>query len=411
MAIIAIGDVHLRAGDRRNTARLSALNQIVQHARALGDELHAVIWLGDIYDRESGIDDRNVIAGYVQLFGGMAPQVIVRGNHDRPGDLDILGELATRYPVTVVTRPKVVYLPHGNTTFDRYAVACLPYPDKGGLVAADVPASAMADAVNRGLDAVFAELGHELTGAIVPTIFAGHITVGGAETSVGQPLIGHDVQITAAHLMKLPEKTVKILGHIHKPQELLGAHYVGSVSPCDWGETERKRFFVLRRGPNPLTGEGPVGWQIEHRLIDVPALYHVEGVFDGTAVTWVVKRGPDGPIEGTPPSFRGAEVRVRYRFNASDAGRVAVCKAQLLADFAEAAHVELEPVAIPDRSVRAPEIARATSTADKLAEWCRLAGLATTDGVLAKLAELERPDRDALLVALEARLTQKGAAA
>ena len=145
--------------------------------------------------------------------------------------------------------------------------------------------------------------------------------------------------------------------------------------------------------------------------LGVAPLYHVEGVFDGTAVSWVVKRGPDGAVDATPASFAGCEVRARVRFTASDAGRLAVAKAQLLADFADAAHFEIEPVAIAEQSVRAPEIARATTTVEKLGEWCRLSGVATSEGVLAKLARLEAPDRDAILVDLEARLRGSAVAA
>lgn len=398
MAIVCIGDVHKRAGDRRDAARRLALDQILAHARAMHGrhELDAVIWLGDLYDRESGIDDRNTLKTYLLAFGALAPQVIVQGNHDKPGDLDILADLSAAATIRVVTEPTMLYMPAA-------AIACLPYPAKGGLVAAGVTADGMRDAVALGFDAVFARLGAELAASTLPPLFVGHITVGGAETSVGQPMIGHDVQIDGSHLAKLPPDAAKVLGHIHKPQVIHGAYYVGSIAPCDFGEAERKRFLVLEHTAGV--------WQVESVPLNVAPLYHVEGVFDGTAVSWLVKRGPEGAVETTPATFAGCEVRARVRFSAGDAGRLAVARAQLLADFADAAHLEIEPVAIPEQSVRAPEIARATTTVEKLGEWCRLAGVATSEGVLAKLSRLEAPDRAVILVELEARLRGSAVAA
>jgi len=248
MAIVCIGDVHKRAGDRRDAARLQALEQILAHARALHarHELDAVVWLGDLFDRESGIDDRNVLKAYLLAFGELCPQLVVRGNHDKDGDLDIFADLRAQFPITLVTQPDVVFLSATHSAgAATFAVACLPYPSKGGLVAAGVTAEGMRDAVALGFDAVFARLGAALAASALPPLFVGHITVGGAETSVGQPMIGHDVQIDGTHLAKLPSASAKILGHIHKPQEIHGAYYAGSIAPCDWGEAERKRFLVL----------------------------------------------------------------------------------------------------------------------------------------------------------------------
>jgi DNA repair exonuclease SbcCD nuclease subunit len=37
----------------------------------------------------------------------------------------------------------------------------------------------------------------------------------------------------------------QILGHVRLPQQIGTAHYVGSASPCDWGETEHKRYVTV----------------------------------------------------------------------------------------------------------------------------------------------------------------------
>jgi hypothetical protein len=399
MVVLCIGDGHLRHGDRRNAVRLRALDQIVSRARALRatDNLAAIVWPGDLFHAESGIEDRNILAGYVQQFAELAPLVIVRGNHDRPGDLDIFERFAADHPVHVVTSPQVVVL----TRPQRLAIACVPYPEKGALLLADVGAD-LAGAVHRAFDALFLELGMQLDGHEaqgIPTMFAGHLTIGGAELSVGQPLVGQDLQVDATHLAKLPAATVRVLNHIHKPQEIHGAHYIGSIAPVDYGEVERKRFLELTLGVDGA-------WRVVSVPLDVPPMYHVEGVATRDRFDWVVKKGPDGAVTTAPLSWAGADVRVRYRFASADAGLLDATKAQILATFAEAAHLELEPVAVVEREVRAPKVVAATTLVDKLRAWSDAQGLPASDGVLEKLAALEQADADALLARLQARLTR-----
>jgi hypothetical protein len=59
----------------------------------------------------------------------------------------------------------------------------------------------------------------------------GHVNVGGAITSSGQPNIGREIEISARHLDQLGN-IYKGLNHIHKAQEIAGAWYAGSrLSP------------------------------------------------------------------------------------------------------------------------------------------------------------------------------------
>lgn len=398
MIVLAIGDTHLRAGERRQPVRLRALDQILAHATAQHDagRLAAILWPGDLFHAESTIADRNLLAVYVQAFANLAPLVIVRGNHDKPGDLDIFSRLRTAHQVHVVTTPCVHVI---GARAKVLAVACLPHPETSALVAANLPPAEMGPAVGRAFDALFLQMGQELSQQIaigVPTIFAGHVTISGAELSVGQPLIGHDLAIDATHLARLPQQTVRVLNHIHKPQEIHGAHYTGSIAAVDFGEVERKRFLELVH----VDGQ----WRVTSIPLDVPAMYHVDGHVVGDAFDWRVTKGPDGPVSDAPASWAGTEVRVRYRFAAADAGRLDLVKAQIFAEFAEAAHVELEPVAIAERAVRAPEVVQALTLADKVAAWAATAGVTASDGVRAKLARLESTDPALLLAEIEASL-------
>lgn len=399
--VLAIGDGHVRTADRRHPIRERALAQILAHAEDLGETgLDLIVWPGDLFHAESEIPDRNWLRRYVLDLAEIAPVLIVKGNHDKPGELDVFDDLRARHRVEVVTSPRVATF--GDGAGGRVAVACLPYPEKAGLVSAGLPSSEIGPAVDRAFDAVFLELGAQLATLEadgVPTLFAGHVTIGGAELSVGQPLIGQDLQITAGHLAKLPPSTLVVLNHIHKPQQLHGATYIGSIAPVDYGEAERKRFLQLEAHPG-------APWALTSIPLDVPPMYHVEGLAGPDGFTWQVTKGPDGPTIDPPASWRGCDVRVRYRFRSADAGRLEFARAEIFATFAEAYHLEPEPVAIVDREVRAPAVAAAVTLADKVRAWAELAGLPTTDAILDKLAALESDDASALLEALERRLAE-----
>jgi exonuclease SbcD len=394
MRVLAIGDGHLRSTSRRNALRLRALDQIAAAAEALRPDL--IVWPGDLFDTRSSIDDRNILLGYLQRLGAVARVLVVRGNHDAPGDLDIFGAIETAHAVVVATEPDVHVM---HTRGGWIAVACLPYPEEGALAAMGIAPPDVPDVAAAALDAIFMKFAGDLGAARADgaaPLFIGHANLLGAVASTGQPLVGAEIALRPEHLARLGDDVPKVLNHIHEPQELHGAVYVGSIAPADWAEVTPRRFLTL--------DYDGTRWTTTSHPLALPRLWHVEGVFDGTHVAWVVRKGPEGPVESTPASFAGDEVRVRYRFQARDAGRLDLARAQLLADFAEVAHLELEPVAVPDRAVRAPEVAAATTTADKLRAYCALSGVEVTDGLLAKLAALEAQDAAALLAHLEARL-------
>lgn len=394
MRVLAIGDTHLRATSRRNALRLAALDQIVEAAAQLRPDL--IVWPGDLFDTRSTIEDRNTLRRYVKALADHAPVVIVRGNHDAPGDLDIFGDLLATETIFVATRPDAETL---TLRSGRLRLAWLPYPEEGALAAMGIAPPDVPDVAAAALDAIFLQLASELQAAAaagIPGLFIGHANVIGAVASTGQPIIGAEIALRPEHLDRLGPDVAKLLSHIHEPQDIHGATFIGSIAPMDWAEVTPRRFLVL--------DHDGTRWSMTAHPIVLPRLWHVEGTFDGQRVTWVVRRGPDGPVEVAPASFRGDEVRARFRFNASDAGRLDVARAQLLADFAEATHLEIEPVAVPDRAVRAPEVAAATTTADKLRAYCALSGVEVSDGVLAKLAALESRESAEVLAELEQRL-------
>ena len=50
---------------------------------------------GDLYERRSTAVERTAAAAWLQRCAEVAPVVIVRGNHDQPGDIELLARLVT----------------------------------------------------------------------------------------------------------------------------------------------------------------------------------------------------------------------------------------------------------------------------------------------------------------------------
>lgn len=390
---VHIGDTHLRSGHPRNPARLRALDQVIDEGRQI-EALAAWLYPGDLFDTRSSIEDRNAMAVRLVRMAEVAPVIVVPGNHDLPGDLDIFAKLRAKWPVIVKTTPGVVSVL--LATGDRAAIAALPYPHKAGLVAMGVAKDQVVPTAAEALDAIFMQFATELTvaraaGAI--PIFLGHVNVCGSRASTGQPQVGMEIEINPAHLQRLPVVYAG-LSHIHLAQEIAGAVYAGSICRMSFGEIEQKSYVVVtcqRQG-------GEWGASYDRRPIDVAAMYHVEGELSRSGFTWaLVNSGTD-----VPASWKGSEVRVRYRFKQSE--KSVLSDAIVLAEFAEAARLEVEPIAVPDRELRAPEVAAARTLAEKLAAYQKVDALAPA--VAEKLAALEHGDPIVVLANLQAALAR-----
>lgn len=241
---VALGDAHL-GPNARQADRLRALDTIIDAGIDLGLSLGCWLWPGDLFHAKSAIADRNELAPRLIRMANAAPVVGCRGNHDAPGDLAIFEALATQWPIAFVERPQVVTV--ATPTGHVLHVFALPWPEEAGLAAAGVAPGAIPAAAREALNMIFIDAGAQLAQARADghlTAFIGHCTVVGAVASNGQPQAGLGIEIDAellAHLGDCP----KICNHIHRPQEVAGAIYVGSICRLDFGEREEKRFLVV----------------------------------------------------------------------------------------------------------------------------------------------------------------------
>lgn len=363
--IVAFGDTHLRAADPWNADRLSAWDQVIAHGSSL-KQLGAWVHCGDVFDGASSIQDRNDAAERLQRMLEKAPVLIVGGNHERPGDLAIYRRLSGRHSITVVESASVVAVPlatkHGAVVF------ALPYPSKGALVAAGLGAQE----ADQALDTLFVDAAQRLReeqarGAVA--FMVGHATITGSRASTGQPLIGPEISVTAAHLSRLPKEILKVFGHIHLPQALHGAAYVGSGCRLSFGETEAKRFIVATIREDSI-------YQLESVPLVCPSKYHAECEIDREAVRWRLTKGPDGPVDAPPADadWAGCDIRARVRYVPAERALLGDIRTRVQSEFPGARRVDVEPIAVQQRELRAPEVVQATTLSEKLRAWARLTG-------------------------------------
>lgn len=410
--IVHIGDLHL-GPNARQADRLAALDQIIASEV---DQPDLALWLltGDLFHSNSRIEDRNEVAPRIQQMANVAPVLVVRGNHDAHGDLDILARLEAAFEIRVCTRPEVAYLP-------PVAVAAIPYPDRAGIVGAGVASAAVEQTGTQLLDTLCMALAEDLArfeaeGAA--PIVALHANVQGARASTGQPQIGQEVDLALSTLERFTPTAHVAAGHIHKHQQVGRAVYAGSICRLDYGEVEPKGYVAI------TYVQVGAQWQHTWEFIELPVapLIHVEGNLTREGFTYVCTSGVGGDVVEAPTalcddcrgadpqtcssrcangrvvSFRGTEVRCRYTFPKAEIGVLDV--AQIHATFAEAKSLKLDPVPVLAHTVRAPQVAEAPTLEKKVQAVCEVQGIPWTPGLAAKLAALQTQDPATILAAV-----------
>jgi len=457
ITVVQIGDLHLTTGPR-NADRLAALDFVIEDAIVRTD-IDAWLWPGDLTHTGMTIEIRNAIVARAIRMASVAPVFIAPGNHDPEFDLDFLAKLDTEYPINVVTEPGVVRLAL-RMGRGHVSIFCLPYPTKGGLVAAGTPHEGLNAAADAALDVIFMEAAGQLANARMTAdcvMMIGHVNVAGSLSSVGQPQIGKEIEVTAAHLDRLGP-CFKGLNHIHKHQQVGGAWYAGSLCRLDWGETEPKGYLIVRheRGaPDVAQQFVPWTYEVEFRTVPVAPMYHVDGLLTRESFAWRATKGPDGSDDTLPmktcPSctdsvippplpdeaggvvmacamcdgrreivdVTGCDVRVRASYASQERDVLATARERIHETFKDARRLDVEPLAIVTRELRAPEVIAATTFDEKLRAYAKLIDVSWTgtldrcvtqllassnveDGVTARLGPLAQLDNlDAQVVVVD----------
>jgi len=373
---LLVGDCHIREGEHLSDIQ-NCLRFAVDVARMRSVDV--VIFGGDLFHQKSSPAERLVLRD--TLLALPCPAVLVRGNHEPLGDLAVFAG----YPgVTVCERPELLEI--GDT--DMFA---LPWPEKAHLVAAAGMTGEAADqAGGQALGAMIRAMVATRRDPVRPLVIVGHLAVGGAVMSSGQPTIGRCLEATLGDLTDAGA-AFAALSHVHRPQALApGVVYVGSLTCCDHGEEgEQKRIGVL----DVVSADyAEVEWlptpcrrwlTIEAMVVDGGGVVeHVEG--ESESAGWC------GEIERVIPwAIAGANVRYRFRCDESDQHLFDEPAIRRRFAAAHTLKVESEITRATASRAGAAEVAAARSVDDKLRAYGEAAGVEITPALLNKLATLE----------------------
>jgi exonuclease SbcD len=353
-------------------------------------DAHLLILTGDLFHAKSTPAERNAMAEFLVSAAERVPVVVVKGNHDAAGDLDIFECLAARNSITVMTRPMTEIV---GTAGGDVAVYGIPWFDKANLVAdlaatvdAEATRNLTIDAARRLLTVASFEIAAARKAGLLP-ILAGHLMVAGCETSTGQTLIGTTVELAPGDLADVGAEYVA-LGHIHKAQEWHGGRvaYAGSTWRQNFGEAEAKGWRLV-------TFED--GRFASNEFVELPARRIVLLSVDfttGDSIDGLHLRMLDAQVRD------GDLVRCRYTVKAEDLHLVNEGRMEEWIRKYGAAEVKLEAVIVQEARVRSEAIVRAVSNWERVEATWQAKGIEVDEATRArsreKLAGIETRERE-----------------
>lgn len=365
MKIISTGDFHFNAGYDEDV--LASVNQIIEYVSQNLIDLIAIT--GDVYDKASDPGSRNLAAECIQKLSDKAEVLVVRGNHDAPGDLAILSKLESCCNITVCETPTMV--------IDKgVMIHTLPWLTKARWQAMHP------EATKEEGDKTVSQLVLDfLKNNIVLNpgykhILVGHLTVAGARAQLHQQMGADGITVGLYDLTEAGFYAA-LLGHIHLRQDVGSPRhfYNGSIAALDYGEDPNKYFSVLD------TNTGDVEWvklNTIHRQ-DVNANWSPNGII-------IDLNG------ATPAMMLGARIRANLRIEGGD--NIEQAKSQL-EDYLKksgALEYKINPQVITISQVRAVEISKAEKLSDKLYQYwiaTKIPDEATQADMLTKLSEIQ----------------------
>ena len=262
MRLLHTADWHvgrtIRGRSRSRAAEFEAvLEELITIARDEGVE--ALLVCGDIWDRAtpSPESDRLVFEALRECVGHGIQAVLLAGNHDSPRKLEALGLLSELLGVQTqheVLRPNAggVLTIEGSEHVAR--IAAVPFITEGRYVDAAAVMGlqedwfgAYADGVAGILRAICDGFDDNTVNILAAHIFVDKARVARIDGSERLLHIGQTYGVNAPQLPGTPQYIA--LGHVHEPQELLGAPvptaYSGSLLQLDFGERGQQKVVRI----------------------------------------------------------------------------------------------------------------------------------------------------------------------
>jgi len=386
ITLLCIGDLHLRSGPH-----LEDVRRCLDFAAKLADErqVHGVLLAGDIFEGKSSEEERDIFGDALadlSVDGHGQPRhvLVVKGNHDRPLDLEVYAG----YPhVTVMERPGIVALGHSRST-TTVDVLCCPWPERAFLAANGFAGEQADQAGSAALAAMLRAMVATREHPERPLVVLAHLQVLGAISSSAQPLVGRSIEIALGELQDLGAAAI-VLGHVHRPQELApNIHYIGSFTCHDFGEQgEQKRVGILT-----IDDAGTASWEWVsvpcRRWLTVEAEIGEDGppVEDWPTVTTAADE--EAVIAGGMEALAAGSC-VRYVYRCDETNESLFDHATITRRFAAAHTLKIEPRVERAARVRSAEVAAARTALQKLEAWGQATGTEITPALVEKLHALE----------------------
>lgn len=263
MKILHTSDWHL-GKNLEGYSRLAEQEKFLEELISIVDEreVDLILIAGDIYDTS------NPPAQAERLFynsvkrlsrNGERPIIIVAGNHDNPDRLVAASPLAYDHGVVLLGKPKSTTQigKHGSFQIvdagegfleievkgERVVILTLPYPSEqrlNELLSEEIEDETRRKSYSERIGEIFSSLSEKYREDTINLAISHLFVMGGEEVGSERPIqLGGSLTVDASHL---PQNAHYVaLGHLHKPQKVVGsgklkAYYSGS--PIEYSKKE-----------------------------------------------------------------------------------------------------------------------------------------------------------------------------
>jgi DNA repair exonuclease SbcCD nuclease subunit len=264
MKIAHISDLHLQEKVRFKPT-LAVLNQFSAEVKKL--EVDLVCVTGDIAGKDAphrmSPRERLGLASWFRKLSETCPVLLLRGNHDQPGDPFIFEKCGATHPIRYVEDIERV---------DDFGlpVVCIPYTPIRGY-GADLARMTSAEAHATALQRL-----HNIIQTLCvtgPAILLGHMPVFGVSTGTFEITSQRDLCPPVDFFQPFGFLYVG-LGHIHTAQHVYGrVFYAGSPYPTDHGDIHGEKGFNFIDTADGVYSKPLVSWNM--------GTYHLKYINDG----------------------------------------------------------------------------------------------------------------------------------
>lgn len=389
--ILHFGDVHARDKDIGGIGQ--CLEEIIQVAHANQPDL--IVMAGDTFDSRMVRLDSHAAKLIFQSYKHLAdisPMVVIVGTKSHDGMApEVLEHIRAKHEIYVAEKPEQILLTAGGRfgTFgadDRVAkavISLIPAPSKqfweqSGQENQDIDETDQG--IANALGVMMAGFGATAAEYDVPHILVGHFTVGGAQLSETQTMVGRDIEVSREQI-GYAQADLVALGHIHYPQKIGdNIFYSGSISRLSFGELEDKGCYV-----HTIENDGTLVSEFRYtpsqkRLILSPDLTQ-----NGNSLSDFLANQKESELAG-------AHIRLDIRVFQDEAGNLDEDMIRaILPD------VDIHIQRVPRETVRSAQILKVENLRDKLTAMAELRKEEVPETILAKADSLETMQADELL--------------